>query len=88
VDEAAWGNLFAVIAIIVIAAVLIVIIWQVFSTRRATATLVRDDAYRKLAERTTAAHEQIVQELSAASEELADLRGRVAEIERMMKEIE
>jgi hypothetical protein len=88
VDEAAWGNLAGMTVIIMVAAILIVIIWQVFATRRATAALVRDDAYKKLAERATAAHEQIVQELSAASTELADMRGRVAEIERMMKEVE
>lgn len=86
-DQASWGNVIAIVFLIVIAAILIVIIWQVFATRRATAALLREDEYKKLAERGTAAQERIVQTLAAASEDIADLRGRVAEMERMMKEV-
>lgn len=87
-NQASWGNVIVIVFLVVVAAILIVIIWQHFATRRATAALLREDEYKKLAERGTAAQEHIAQELRAASEELADLRGRVAEIERMMKEIE
>lgn len=86
-DQASWGNVIAIVFLIVIAAILIVIIWQVFTTRRATAALLREDEYKKLAERGTAAQERIVQTLAAASEDIADLRERVAEMERMMKEV-
>ncbi len=86
-DQASWGNVIAIVVLLAIAAILIVIIWQVFATRRATASLLREDEYRKLSERGTAAEEHIAKELGAASAELADLRNRVAEIERMMKEV-
>jgi hypothetical protein len=88
VDQASWGNVIAIVFLIVIASIVIVVIWQHHATRQATAAVLRDDEYKKLAERATTAHEQIVQELGAANAELSDLRGRVAEIERMMKEVE
>lgn len=86
-DQASWGNVIAIVFLLVIASILIVIIWQVFATRRASAALLRDDEYKKLAERGTTAQEHIAQELGAARAELADLRCRVAEVERMMKEV-
>lgn len=86
-DQASWGNVIAIVFLLAIAAILIVIIWQVFATRRATASLLREDEFRKLAERGIAAEEHIAKELAAASTELVDLRARVAEIERMMKEV-
>lgn len=66
---------------------LTVVIWQLFVTWRARAALAREDEYRKLAERSIATQEQIAQELARAVEGLSDVRGRVTEMERMLKEV-
>lgn len=58
-----------------------VIIWQFMKTRRANATLAREDSYRKLAEEAVAAERQ-------TGRELAELRERAAEIERILRQVE
>lgn len=88
-NQAAWSGIIFVLVISALGvALLIVIIWQIFATQRARAVLTREDEYRKLAERATAAQEQTVQELSRTAAGLDDLRARVAEMERVLKEVE
>jgi type VI protein secretion system component VasK len=62
------------------AALLIVLIWQIGATWRARSLAAREDAYRTLAERATATQEKLVAEL-------AEVRQRVQEIERMLKDV-
>ena len=58
-----------------------IVIWQFMKTRRANATLAREDSYRKLAEEAVAAERQ-------TARELAELRERAAEIERILRQVE
>ena len=73
--------LFAFGLMLLITIIIVVIIWQLFATRRAHAVLTRDEAYRKLAEESTHA-----QQLTAA--ELSDLRHRIERIEKVLQEVE
>jgi hypothetical protein len=75
------GMWFAFGLMALITLILVVVIWQLFATRRAHAALTRDDAYKKLAEAATEAQRK-------SAEDLADLRERVIRIEKMLKEVE
>ena len=88
-NQAAWsGTIFVMVMSALGVAIVIVLIWQIFATRRARAVLKREDEYRKLAERATVAQEQAAQGFSRVAAELEDLRARVAEMERVLKEVE
>ncbi|TDB78011.1 hypothetical protein E1264_37085 [Actinomadura sp. KC216] len=73
---------------IVVGAVAIVLIWQVFATWRAKVQLAREEAYRKLAERSITTEMETREDLLRISESLADLQKRMTSIERVMREIE
>lgn len=75
------GMWFAFGLMALITLILVVVIWQLFATRRAHAALTRDDAYKKLAEQATEAQQK-------SAEDLADLRERIIRIETMLKEVE
>lgn len=90
---AGWGSVFFVLGIMTIAAlVAVVIIWQVFRTRQATiesrAQIAQEEAYRRLAEESTSVQKRTASELDQLTEGMADLRVRVASIERMLREVE
>jgi Tfp pilus assembly protein PilO len=61
--------------------IIVVVIWQLFATRRAHAAITRDEAYKKLVEEATKAQQQ-------TAHDLEDLKMKVANIERMLKEVE
>jgi hypothetical protein len=75
------GMWFAFGILFLFTAILIVVIWQIFSTRRANAALTRDDAYRKLAEQATSAQQR-------TADDLTDLRQRVERIEKILSQVE
>jgi Tfp pilus assembly protein PilO len=75
------GMWFAFGLMLLITVILVVVIWQLFATRRAHAALARDEAYRKLAE-------QAVETQQKTAEDLADLRERIERIENVLKEVE
>jgi hypothetical protein len=79
--SAVLGIVLVMVLFTLIAAVIIVVIWQVFANRRALAVVARDEAYRKLAEQSAETQRRIV-------DDLADLRQRVASIEKILKEVE
>lgn len=83
-SEAGWGIVFVLGLAALIALLLAVLIWQVFKTQQARTvsmnTSTHDNAYRELAVRAIEAQE-------AAVTELTDLRGRVSELERILKEV-
>lgn len=71
--------------ITVIAAVLI---WQVASTWRARMSVAREEAYKRLAQESSDAQHRATATLEAISRDLAELRERTAEMERLLKEVE
>jgi hypothetical protein len=81
----------AAIAIAGIAFVTIVVsvaLWQIFATGRTSISGRRDSTYRKLAEETTELQRRNTEVLEKAVAELAELRQRTAELERVLKEVE
>jgi hypothetical protein len=77
----------AIAGIVFVMVVASVLIWQIFSTGRTGLSAKRENAYRKLAEESTEAQERTADTLEKAVAELADLRGRTAELERMLKDV-
>ncbi len=65
-----------------------VIIWQVFATFRARMSVAREEAYRELAKSATEAQQQSADGLKTVLAELAEVRQRAMEIERILREVE
>jgi TolA-binding protein len=78
----------AMAGIAFVTVVVSVAIWQVFATGRTGLSAKRENAYRKLAEESTEAQERTAESLDKVAAQLADLRGRTAELERMLKDVE
>lgn len=88
-----WGSVLFVLGMMAIFAVVAsILIWQVFRTRQATiesrAQIAREEAYRRLAEEAVSVQNRTSAELAQLTEGMADLRVRVATIERMLREVE
>jgi hypothetical protein len=64
-----------------------VLIWQIGGTWRARMSVARETAYRELASESASAQARTADELTRVASELADLRTRTAEMERMLKEV-
>lgn len=78
----------AIAGIAFVTIVLSVLIWQIFATGRTGLSAKRENAYRQLAEESAEAQSRVAVGLEKATAELADLRQRTAELERMLKEVE
>ena len=83
----AWGMIFVLGLLALITVLIVVFIWQVFATSRARASAAREEAYQKLAERSVEAQERTAGEQQKISEDLSDLRARVAAIEKLLREV-
>ena len=88
-----WGSVFFVLGIMfIVAIVATVLIWQIFRTRQATIEsrerIAQEEAYRRLAEEMTSIQKRTTAELDQLTEGMADIRVRVASIERMLREVE
>lgn len=88
-----WGSVFFTLGMMTIFALVgTVLIWQIFRTRQATiesrAHIAQEEAYRRLAEEMTSVQKRTASELDQLTEGIADLRVRVASIERMLREVE
>ncbi|MGH3042165.1 MAG: hypothetical protein ACREJR_05945 [Candidatus Rokuibacteriota bacterium] len=82
-----WAE--ASIAIAGIAFITIVVsVRQIFATGRTGLSAKRENAYQKLAEAATEAQNRTAAGLEKTAAELADLRERTAELERMLKDVE
>jgi hypothetical protein len=71
-----------------ITAIVVVIVWQGLATWRSRMVIAREAAYQRLAEGMAETHQATLEELRKATADLADLRQRTAELERMLKEVE
>ncbi|SNT39182.1 hypothetical protein SAMN05216276_10396 [Streptosporangium subroseum] len=76
-----FDNLFALGIIVIVAIFLGVVIWQGLATYRIKIEASKDQSYRMLA------HEAVLAQTRAA-DELAELRSRLTEVERLLKEID
>lgn len=88
-----WGSVIFVMGMTAILAIVAyLVIWQIFKTRQnrysTDAALARDQAYRKLAEEIAASQEQTAEDLATLRRDMADVRQRVASMERLLREVE
>jgi hypothetical protein len=65
----------------------IVVVWQVGASWRARISAAREESYRKLVEDAVAWQRQATVALERMAAELAELRARTAEVERVLKEV-
>ena len=68
--------------------ILVVIIWQLASTWRAKAALVREGEYRQLGERAVASHEATQRQLDGVTSQLAEAQTRLIAIEKALTVID
>lgn len=74
-------NLFALVIVIIVLVFLAVVARQALATYRVKVESAKDQSYRMLAQ------EAVMAQIRAA-EELAELRARLTEVERLLKEID
>jgi hypothetical protein len=77
----------AIAGIAFVTVVVSVLIWQIFATGRTGLSAKRETAYQKLAEEATEAQNRAADGLERTASELADLRQRTAELERLLKDV-
>jgi hypothetical protein len=88
-----WGSDLLAVSVSTLVLVLVgVLIWQVFKTYQTKlavdAHAGQEAAYRALAEQSTRAQEHAAEQLALLHENVAELKTRVASIERLLKEVE
>jgi Na+-transporting methylmalonyl-CoA/oxaloacetate decarboxylase gamma subunit len=87
-DPVSWSEaLIGATAVIAVFAFLAVAVWQVAAILRARFSPAREEAYRKMAEDVLAAQRETTRALEQMTAELAGLRERTTEVERMLKEV-
>ena len=81
--------LYLLTLVLPLATILIVFTMRYHATvQQAKARLAGDDAYRQLAESTSAAQSQIATSLAAMETRLSDMRSRMAAVETILKAVE
>lgn len=84
-----WPDaIIAVAGIALVAVVIAVVVWQIAGTWRARMLAGREEAYRKLAEEAAESQQAVQRQLTSTANDLADVRERIAEIERVLKQVE
>lgn len=79
---------FLVPTILVLATILLVFGMKYMSgARQARLRLGRDNTFRMMAEKATAAQSAMAESLATAKAELADVRARLGSIEKMLREV-
>ena len=90
-SDANAGILFVFGIAALIAVIIVALIWQIFrtaQTKTATeATFAQEEAYRTLAEQAVAAQRTIAEEQRTIAAEMAELRTRVAAMEKLLREV-
>lgn len=70
-----------------VASIVGIAVWQGLATWRARMSIAREEAYRTLVETTEATNNRTADLLASMKNDLADLRTRTAELERLLKEV-
>lgn len=77
----------AISGIAFITIVISVLVWQIFATGRTGLSAKRENAYQRLAEESAEAQNRTAAALETTAAELADLRQRTSELERLLKDV-
>ncbi len=87
-SDTSWTEVaIGAVAVVMFFSAVIVAFWQLGASWRARMSVAREDAYRRLAEDAIAAQRQVSEALERTATELAELRTRTAEVERVLKEV-
>ena len=90
-SDTGWGIIFVLGVVAAIALIISIVVWQAFKTQQANATsraaIAQDGAYRALAEEVTTATRKSAEEQERIFAELAELRGRLTAIEKLLREV-
>ncbi|MFD9887215.1 hypothetical protein ACFWZT_37770 [Streptomyces alboflavus] len=88
-DEYQWQAVAAIIGVfILVTAVIVVLIWGRAATIRGKAVLTRESEYRALSEEGAQTQQKLLRELETFNSRLAEMQGRLDEVERILKETE
>lgn len=88
IDEFNWPlAIFTLGSTVAVFATASIVVWQLFATWRAKMSVAREQAYQDLATEAKRSIERTAQQLERATTELTEIRQRVAEIERLMREV-
>lgn len=71
-----------------LAAVIMVVVWQLSATHRARITASREDEYRRLAQQAVRTQEESESQLSELTTRLRAAEARIDAIEKILKEVE
>jgi hypothetical protein len=74
--------------LILLSIIIVVLIWQGLATYRAKANILREETYRKLAEKVAATEEKSIETQQKTVEVLDEVRTRLVSIEKMLRDIE
>lgn len=89
VAQVTWPEVsIPIVGMIFVGSIVVVMIWQTFATWRARMSVMREEAYQRLADEATQAQRKTAEELTKAVAELTELRNRASELERLMKEVD
>lgn len=72
---------------LMITIIITVVAWQLFSSWRARMSVAREQAYQRLAQESVEAQRTAAEGLRVMAADIAELRQRAAEIERMLREV-
>jgi cytoskeletal protein RodZ len=90
-SDAGWGIVFILGIVAAISLIASIWVWQVFRTQQANTAsetvIAQDGAYRALAEEVTTATRKSAQEQERIAAELAEVRSRLAAIEKLLAEV-
>ncbi len=82
------GMFYPLVLFVLFTIIIVVVLIQVFGTYRAKASILREEAYRKLSEQATAAEQKAAEEQTKIANALEDIRTRLAAIEKMLRDVE
>ena len=78
----------AVGGIAMVTIIVVVVVWQVFLSWRAKMSIAREEAYRQLAEAGGESQRSILEHQHRLSDDLASVNQRLANIERILQQVE
>lgn len=78
----------AAAGIAMVTAIVVVGIWQIFASWRARVSAAREEAYKDLAARFATTQEQLVAAQGRVATDLSEVKARVENIERILREVE
>ncbi len=84
-----WPDaLIASAGIAMVTAITVVVIWQFFVSWRARVSAAREDAYRDLSARFASTQEQLVVDQGRVAADLSEVKARIENVERILREVE